>query len=269
MRLRRGGEGESRGPPRAWAAVGREGKRSALAGDLDRLATAVPVAAAVATATALRRGRRRAAVNEALHELRRPLQALALGGGEAAGGSGPGDPLRLARAALERLEREVNGAAPRPATPRPISARPLLEMAVGRWRRPAAAVGASLQLRWRCGDVLLRGDADALDAALDNLIANALEHGGPRIAVVGATVGGRLRITIVDSGPRAGLGARRGAPRGRAAALLVALSGRRRRGHGLRIVRRVAAEHGGDFRLLGSPAGTLARLELPVAERRR
>src|SRR5690606_9529257 len=95
MRLRRGGEGESRGPPRAWAAVGREGKRSALAGDLDRLATAVPVAAAVATATALRRGRRRAAVNEALHELRRPLQALALGGGEAAGGSGPGDPLRL------------------------------------------------------------------------------------------------------------------------------------------------------------------------------
>lgn len=246
--------------------MSRDEKRSALGADLERIAAAVPVAAAVATATALRRGRRRAALNEALHELRRPLQALALGAA-ARDGEDPGAPLRIARAALERLEREVNGAAPPPPRPVALSARPLVEMAVGRWRRQAAVAGATLAVRWRAGDVLLRGDAEALAAALDNLIANAIEHGGPRVAVHGSRVGGRLRITVVDSGgpPRRP----RPAPRGRAAALLGALSGRRRRGHGLRVVRRVAAAHGGAFRLLGSAGGTLARLELPIAEPRR
>ena len=249
--------------------MGREERLSGVAGELERIAAAVPVAAAVATATALRRGRRRAALNEALHELRRPLQALALSAGPAGDEDGPGAPLRMVRAALERLEREINGAGRRRAEPMALSGRPLLEMAVGRWRRPAAAAGASLELRWRAGDVLLRGDAEALAAALDNLIANAIEHGGPRVAVDGVRVGGRLRITVLDCGARAGLARRPPAARSRAASLLDGLSGRRRRGHGLRIVRRVAAEHGGDFRLLGSPAGTLARLELPVAERRR
>jgi len=45
----------------------------------------------------------------------------------------------------------------------------------------------------------------------------------------------------------------------------VRLAGRRRHGHGLRIVRRVAARHGGSFRLRRSPSGTEACLELPLS----
>ena len=45
--------------------------------------------AAVATAQGLRAGRRRGALNEALHELRRPLQAIALAGGGGSVGSPP------------------------------------------------------------------------------------------------------------------------------------------------------------------------------------
>ena len=40
-----------------------------------------------------------------------------------------------------------------------------------------------------------------------------------------------------------------------------------RHGHGLAIVSRVAAEHGGRFRMLRTAAGATATLELPLAPR--
>ena len=48
------------------------------------------------------------------------------------------------------------------------------------------------------------------------------------------------------------------------AGLVARLSGRRRHGHGLRVVRRIAAAHRGDFRLRRSERGTEAVIELPV-----
>lgn len=229
-----------------------------MAAELTRLASVMPVAAALATATALREGRRRAALNEALHELRRPLQALALaeGGDE----SGLGESLRMASDALERLDREINGGAAGVSASL-FPARPLLEAAVRRWRRRAQLAGGSLRLRWRGGEPLLRGDREAIARAVDNLLANAVEHGGRRAEVLAQVRRGRLRVSVLDSGSRP--------PRGRRAALpreLAAwISGRRRHGHGLRVVRQVAETHGGGFRLLRSPAGTEARLELPLA----
>src|SRR5262245_26105816 len=83
--------------------------------ELGQLGTAWPFGVSLAAAVAaggVGAGRRRMALNEALHELRRPLQALAL--------AAPADPaqpqaiessVRLAAVALERLEREVNGEA--------------------------------------------------------------------------------------------------------------------------------------------------------------
>src|SRR3954462_11159659 len=66
--------------------------------------------ALVLAAQSLRAGRRRSALNEALHELRRPLQAVALAAGPRGEGSvGGGEPIELAAAALERLDREING----------------------------------------------------------------------------------------------------------------------------------------------------------------
>jgi len=54
---------------------------------------------------------------------------------------------------------------------------------------------------------------------------------------------------------------RRGSP----AEVIARLSGRNRRGHGLAVVRRVAADHGGRFALRRAETGSMAALELPLA----
>jgi signal transduction histidine kinase len=218
----------------------------------------ISLAAAVA-AQGLFAGRRRSALNEALHELRRPLQALALApavGGAAAGLEGS---VQMAAAALERLEREINGEAPPPVRVT-LPVRPLLEAAVGRWRSRAALAGGSLCLRWQAGGATVDGDRLELARAIDNLIVNAIEHGGPRVSVEAEVRGGRLRIAVRDSGRASRPAARRESP----AEAIARLLGRRRRGHGLRVVRRTAAGHRGEFGLHGSAEGTEAVLELPL-----
>jgi signal transduction histidine kinase len=216
--------------------------------------------AAVIAAQGLRAGRRRTALNQALHELRRPLQAIALAGG---GSIGPPaaveSSVRLAAAALERLDREVNGGSlQRPSEE--VEVRPLLEAALRRWRARARLGGGSLSLRWRAGRAVVVGDRVELAQALDNLIVNAIEHGGPTVTVDARPYKGSLRIVIADSGRAARPAARRETP----AEAISRLSGRRRRGHGLTVVRQVAAAHDGRFVLRRSQRGSLALLELPL-----
>jgi signal transduction histidine kinase len=220
--------------------------------------------AAVVAAQGLRAGRRRSALNEALHELRRPLQAIAL-----AGGGDVGSPpvlessVQLAAAALERLDREVNGGAlQRP--PEAVEVRPLLEAAVRRWRARACLGGGSLCLRWRAGRAVVIGDRVELSQALDNLIVNAIEHGGPAISVDARPYKGRVRIVIADSGRASRPASRRDTP----SDVIARLSGHRRRGHGLTVVRQVAAAHEGRFALRRSERGSLALLELPLTSDR-
>jgi signal transduction histidine kinase len=219
------------------------------------------MAAAVAAQT-LRAGRRRSALNEALHELRRPLQAVALSAGPRFGGSATdGEPIELAAHALERLDREINGGPLVPALSS-IDAAGLARSAVARWQARARIAEASLELRWSAGNALLSGDRSALAQALDNLIVNAIEHGGPTIVVAGRLVEGRLRIAVVDSGRAA----RRRPRRNSAAEAIARLSGRHHCGHGLGVVRRVAADHGGHFAFRRAERGSRAVLELPLAE---
>jgi signal transduction histidine kinase len=231
--------------------------------ELGQVVAAWPLGASLAAAAAaqgLRAGRRRGALNEALHELRRPLQVLALAAPREAREGAPDLEwsVRMAGTALERLEREVNGEAPVIAR-FPIFARPLLEAAVLRWRSRAAMAGRSIDLRWRAGDAMVEGDPCALAQALDNLLINAIEHGGATIEVDGRIRRGRLSLAIADSGSRPGRAFRR-----RPTKLSARLSGRRRRGHGLRVVRRVARGHGGAFHLRRLPDTTEAVLELPL-----
>jgi signal transduction histidine kinase len=203
--------------------------------------------AVVAAGDRVREARRRSALNRALHELRRPLQSLVLVSGT---DPGPGShAIRVTLAALDDLDREINGDRPCP-TRRPVAARALVEPAVERWRGAAAASRRSLTLNWRAGFAMVMADPARVAQALDNLIDNAVRHGGLRVSIVAAICPRGLRISVSDSGTWSGELRR---PR------------ESRHGHGLKVVATVAREHGGRFGMQQSPAGTTAVLELPLA----
>jgi K+-sensing histidine kinase KdpD len=204
----------------------------------------------------LRAGRRREALNRGLHELRRPLQLLALAPRSA---NGAGAPLDLVIAALAQLDREINGGGAE--SRRVIWGRELVGAAVGRWRARAAMAGASIALRWRAGEAPVLADAAQLSQALDNLIVNALQHGGPSVVVDAHEVGDRLRISVADDGSAARPASRSGSP----SEVIARLTGRRHHGHGLEVVRSVAAAHRGRFALQRSETGSVAVLDLPLA----
>ena len=90
-------------------------------------------------------------------------------------------------------------------------------------------------------------------AGADNLIANALEHGGGQITIEGVRRGRRLELTVRDRGARRTPRLRRPEPR---------------RGHGLRVTRSLARGNGGRLRVHALGQGTVAALELPLAARR-
>jgi len=116
-------------------------------------------------------------------------------------------------------------------------------------------------LSWNAGEAAVDGDPSELGQALDNLIVNAIEHGGPEVVVAAEANRDGLRLAVIDAGRRS-----RPSRQGKLPAKLTGrLSGRRHRGHGLAVVRRTAFVHGGDFRLFVSALQTRAVLELPLA----
>ena len=196
-------------------------------------------------------------LNRALHELRRPLQALVLledGSGRVAAAPPVASRrglLELAASALRDLDGALNGALPA-RTQRRFSCRESLMACVERWR-PQATHAGGVRVYWDAGPATIEGDPTRLAQALDNLLANALEHGGPPVVVTGAQVAGRIRITIAN-GIRPNGTADRPDPR---------------RGHGTDVVTEVAGAHGGRFALCETGAGCVAALELPLAEQGR
>jgi len=140
----------------------------------------------------------------------------------------------------------------------PGSPRPAVEAAIDRWRCTAVALGRSLSLEWRARDPILQMQPADFAQALDNLIGNALAHGSGAVIVEVGERGELLRLLVRDGGC---------AEEGRRCRRMLSaawIGGRDRHGHGLRIVRRVAAGCGGSFRLCRFPGGTEARLELPL-----
>lgn len=201
--------------------------------------------------------RRRSQVNRALHEARRPLQVLALAS-PGFGRSQPGQPLWQAIRALSEVDRRVNGGGPEPVPPQPIACRSLVEACVERWRPQARRSGGEIRLRWVGPDAIVAGDGDRLAAAVENLLANAVEHGGAVVSVRALVLGKRLRLEITDGGR-----GRDSARRLDRAGALARMRGTNRHGHGLGVVRRTIREHGGRFDLCLDRRGSTASIVLP------
>ncbi len=220
-------------------------------GDLDTGIVFALVPAAVLLRDRVRGRRRLRELNRSLHELRRPLQALALSSGrdyQAADGF-----LDLAMSALGDLDQAVNGDSPQPPPAREVvSSHELALAAAGRWR--AGHPGTELQLYWDAGPAPILAAPEQISQALDNLIVNALEHGSPPLALTATTIAEKVRITISDRGPRPSPNGSNGNG-----------AGGDRRGHGLELVSEIAAAHGGRFAISSSRNGTVAALELPLA----
>ncbi len=203
--------------------------------------------AAVLVGDRVRKARRRVALNRALHELRRPLQALALAPPPPGKTPAPAA-AELALVALDDLDHEINGSA-RTLSRRPVSCRALVESAVERWRVSAADARRSVELRWRAGAVMVMADPHRVSQALDNLLANAIEYGGLRVRVE-ASIGDRgVRISVSNLALRLPAHPRRDP----------------RRGHGLRVVASIAAAHGGRFLVQHPDGAWVSVLELPLA----
>jgi len=132
-----------------------------------------------------------------------------------------------------------------------VSARALVSSAVERWRGPAARAGKALGLHWEAGSVSIVADPQRMARALDNLLANAIEHGGLRVGVSARLIESRIRVEIADRGGPDPRPRRSSPPVGR--------------GLGLPIVAGIAREHGGRLGVARSPSGTVAILELPLA----
>jgi signal transduction histidine kinase len=235
-----------------------------------------PLATTVGLLGRARAARRRERVNRALHELRRPLAALALA--MPAGSAPARGHLERAVEALDQLDAELNGDR-RTGCARLIEPGPIAAAAVRRWRPVAGRDRRRIELRWHADGARVRCDSAAIAGVLDNLIGNALEHGAGPIAVEGSARAGRLRVFVVDGGPDgrpSAIAGRRPAIECPALPAMGGLAGRStlrtrrrdpRRGHGLRLVAEFAAAHGGRFAACRHGNGACVVFELPLAER--
>lgn len=206
---------------------------------------------------------RRSLVNRALHEARRPLQAIALSLPAGPGRLTPALPVWQAIRALGEVDRQVNGGAPDQLRPEPIACRLMTEACVRRWQSRARMTGGGIEIRWTGPEAVVDGDPGTLSAAIENLIVNAIEHGGPRIVVRSLVVGRRLRIEVTDNGRSNRSRERSGSP----AEVIARLRGQDRHGHGLAVVRQTVRAHGGRFEIEIGDEGTVATLVLPCATR--
>ena len=209
------------------------------------LAIALLAVSVLASLVLAARGVRRVELgNRAMHELRRPLQSISLAL------AAPAPDVDCARACLDQAVGALEG----------------LDAAVNGRRRSRTAstttlpqLIAALDRRWRHRGVrvlvppiegTLTADPLALGAALDNLVANSLDHGSGPVSVRAFASAGDARIEVRDGGPR-----RPGTP---------ALADPRR-GHGLEVAADAAANHGGSLTIAPAAGGegTIAALSIP------
>jgi signal transduction histidine kinase len=199
-----------------------------------------------------------------LHELRGAMSALALGLALIeresslrrldAGSEALRTQLGRAGAAIEELDHLRGPGRPREEPRQVVDLASLVRRRARAWSQLAPAYGARLRLSWGAGAVALLSDRSRLEQALDNLIANALEHGGGRVVVEGTRRGATVRISIWDSGT--GLAS----PPDQLAEAPVSS----RRGHGVAIARAAIEWHGGRLGSVRRDGGAAIEIDLPI-----
>lgn len=204
--------------------------------------------AAVELARLLAGFRRAVRLNRALHELRRPLQSISLSiEGRTPDVACAAACLEQARAALEQLDAAVNRR-PLRRMPVPTTLEQITAALEDRWRFAGVRVSAP------AGAGELEADPLALGAALDNLVANAIEHGGGAVSVRALPAPGAVRFEVRDEGGAEGpVRPREADPR---------------HGHGLALAAATAAEHGGSLTGPQPTRGGGAVAALSVPERK-
>ncbi len=208
----------------------------------------------------LRLRRRLELVGDAAHELRGPVAALVYA--VAALRREPGGSRLVPRLEAE-LERMRTGLADLDAAragrraaalPRTVALERMVEGVAAGWRASALEHGRDIVVRWEAGSVRVVADRGRLAQALGNLLANATEHGSGSIEIAAVRRGPRaVRVEVRDGGPATRPG-RRGVSEAD-------------RGRGLRIAERAVREAGGTLELETGRRGTVAAIELPLAER--
>jgi signal transduction histidine kinase len=217
---------------------------------------------AVAAAAVLwvwRLRRRLELVGDAAHELRGPVAAFSFAvawlrrepGGVRRALRFEAELERM-RAALEDLDAARAGRRA-PARPRTVGLERVVGAAAAGWSAAVTGKDCGVRVRWEAGRANVRADRGRLSQALGNLLANAAEHGSGPIEVHAVRKGPRaVRVEVRDGGPAVRPG-RRGATAAD-------------RGRGLGIAARAIREAGGSLALERGRDGTVAAVELPLAE---
>jgi signal transduction histidine kinase len=169
-------------------------------------------------------------VAHAEHELRGPLQAIALAAPDACGADVERARIALADLAAARSGRRAQAEAEVVRLDR------VVWRAAAGWDLAARRAGGGVHLDWSAGPVSVRADRGRLAQALGNLLANAVEHGGAQVRVSGRRTRRGVRVEVRDSG----------------------------RGHGLGIAARAVRDSGGTLTAARAGAGTAVAIDLPV-----
>jgi signal transduction histidine kinase len=184
-------------------------------------------------------------IAEAEHELRGPLQAIAL----AVDARRPNAPAMDALGAdlrpdIERARMALADlAAARSGRRADADVEPIrLDRLV--WRTATASdlaarrAGGGVHLDWAAGPVTIHANRGRLAQALGNLLANAVEHGGGHVRVVGRRTARGVRVEVRDSG----------------------------RGHGLTVAAKAVHDSGGRLTAAKAGPGTAVAIDLPIAD---
>ncbi len=224
----------------------------------------VALLTACAAALAWRRATmREEAVARACHELRGPLTAARLGlqlgarTGQLSAQRLRAIDLQLGRAGLALHDLDDVRDPGRLKFCEHVDMCELVADSVEAWGATAESRGAAIRMTWNGRPAWVRGDRLRIAQAAGNLIANALEHGGRSVEIIGGRHGAAVRVEVVDDGP--GLSA--------PVAELTrhARAGRGRRGRGLAIASAIIEAHGGRLAAAPSDRGARLVIDLPIA----